>query len=119
MPAIRPVAPTLLFAVALAAAAIAHAQTTAPATPSVTPAPNCEKPGDAPSGGSSEIGKAAAEQKRTKWTTGMKSYMDCLKKFVEEQQAASATHAKAANAGVEEYNKAIKTYNDYIQAPPQ
>ena len=48
----------------------------------------------------------------------MKAYMDCLKKFVEEQQAASATAAKAANAAVEEYNKAIKVYNDAIQAAP-
>ena len=117
MAALRPIGPALLLAVALAAVG-AQAQTTAPATPTVTPAPNCEKPGDMPSSGSSEIGKAAAEQKRTKWTTGMKAYMDCLKKFVEEQQAASATAAKAANAAVEEYNKAIKVYNDAIQAAP-
>jgi hypothetical protein len=116
----RPIA-SLLVAVALAfaAAGAAQAQTTAPAAPSVTPAPNCEKPGDAPTSGSSEIGKAAAEQKRAKWNTGMKAYLDCLKKFVEEQQQASSTHAKAANAGVEEYNKAIKVYNDAIAAQPQ
>jgi tetratricopeptide (TPR) repeat protein len=120
MPAIRPIAPTLLLAVALAVAGVAHAQTTAPAAPTVTPAPNCEKPSDAPGSGSSEIGKSAAEQKRTKWQAGMKTYMECLKKFVEDQQAQSSTHAKAANAAVEEYNKAIKMYNEAIQAaPPQ
>ena len=114
----RPIAP-LLVALVLAAAGAAQAQTTAPAAPTVTPAPNCEKPGDVPTSGSSEIGKAAAEQKRAKWNTGMKTYLDCLKKFVEEQQQASSTHAKAANAGVEEYNKAIKVYNDAIAAQPQ
>jgi hypothetical protein len=119
MPAIRPIAPTLLLAVAFAAGG-AHAQTAAPAAPTVTPAPNREKAGDAPGSGSSEIGKSAIEQKRTKWQTGMKTYMECLKKFVEEQQAQSSTHAKAANAAVEEYNKAIKMFNDAIQAaPPQ
>ena len=118
MPTVRPLVPTLLFAVALTAAGVAHAQTTAPATASVTPAPNCEKPGDPPAAETSNLGKSAAEQKRTKWTTGMKAYMECLKKFVEEQQAASSTHAKAANAAVEEYNKAIKVYNDAIQAAP-
>jgi len=118
MLSIRPIAPTLLLAVALAGG-VARAQTTAPAAPTVTPAPNCEKPADAPATGSSEIGKSAAEQRRTKWQTGMKTYMECLKKFVEEQQAASSMHAKAANAAVEEYNRAIKTYNDAIQAAPQ
>ena len=68
MAALRPIGPALLLAVALAAVG-AQAQTTAPAAPSVTPAPNCEKPGDMPNSGSSEIGKAAAEQKRTKWST--------------------------------------------------
>ncbi len=37
-----------LLALALAAGG-ALAQTTAPAAPTVTPAPNCEKPGDPPS----------------------------------------------------------------------
>ena len=117
MPAHRPFVPILTLALAIAlAAGVAHAQTTAPAAPSVTPEPNCEKPGEPPSSGSSEIGKAAAAQRQTKWTDGMKAYLECLKKFVEEQQAASSTHAKAANAGVEEYNRAIKVYNAAIDA---
>ena len=119
MPSVRPLVSTLVLALVLAAAGVAQAQTTAPATPTVTPAPNCDKPGDAPATSSSELGKAANEQKRAKWTTGMKAYLDCLKQFVEEQQAASSSHAKAANAAVEEYNKAIKAYNDAIAAQPQ
>ncbi len=120
MRSVRPIVSPLLVALVLAATGAAQAQTTAPAAPSVTPAPNCEKPADAaPSSGSSEIGKAAAEQKRAKWNTGMKAYLDCLKKFVEQEQAASSTHAKAANAAVDEYNKAIKVYNDAIAAQPQ
>ena len=116
---IRPIAATFVLSIVLTASAVATAQTTAPATATVTPAPNCEKPGDAPAATSSEIGKAASEQKRTKWNTGMKTYLDCLKKFVEEQQVASSTAAKAANAAVEEYNRAIKAYNEAIAAQPQ
>ena len=115
----RCIVSTLTLALVLAAPGGAQAQSTAPATPTVTPSPNCDKPSDPPALSSSEIGKAANEQKRSKWNAGMKSYLDCLKKFVEEQQVASATHAKAANAGVEEYNKAIKAYNEQIQAQPQ
>jgi hypothetical protein len=119
MLSVRPIVSTLTLALVLAAAGGAQAQATAPATPTVTPSPNCDKPGDAPTTSSSEIGKATNEQKRTKWNAGMKSYLDCLKKFVEEQQTASSAHARAANAAVEEYNKAIKIYNEQIQAQPQ
>ena len=115
---VRPILSTLALALVVAAGG-AQAQTTAPATPTVTPSPNCDKPGEPPPLTSSEIGKAAAEQKRGKWNAGMKTYLDCIKQFVAEQQAASSTHAKAANAAVEEYNRAIKVYNDYIQAQPQ
>jgi hypothetical protein len=105
-----------LFALALVAASGAPAQTTAPAAPTVTPAPNCEKPGDAPSTNAPEMSKAVAEQKYSSWTKSMKAYLECLKRFVDEHQAAAAPHLKAANAAVDEYNKAIKIYNDRIDA---
>lgn len=106
-----------LFALALATAGGALAQATAPATPTVTPAPNCEKPGDPPSTNTSELGKSAAELKRNNWTKNMKAYLDCLKRFIEEHQAAAAPHLKAANAAVDEFNKSIKTFNDQVQTP--
>jgi hypothetical protein len=106
-----------LFALALATASGALAQATAPATPTVTPAPNCEKPGDPPSTNTSELAKSAAELKRSNWTKNMKAYLDCLKRFIEEHQAAAAPHVKAANAAVDEYNKSIKTFNDQVQTP--
>ena len=118
MSPLRPAAALLMLSFAVAAGS-AHAQTTAPATPMVTPAPNCEKPGDPPSSGTTEIGKSAAEAKRAKWSTSMKDYLDCLKSFVTQEQQASSTHARAANAAVEEYNRAIKVYNDQIAAQPQ
>lgn len=106
-----------LFALALAAAGGAPAQTTAPAAPTVTPAPNCEKPGDPPSANSTEMGKSAAELKQSNWSKNMKAYLECLKRFIDEHQAAAAPHIKAANAAVDEYNKSIKVFNDRIDAP--
>ena len=104
-----------LFALALATASGALAQATAPATPTVTPAPNCEKPGDPPSRNPTELGKSAAELKRSNWTKGMKAYLDCLKRFIDEQQAAAAPHVKAANAAVDEFNNSIKIFNEQVQ----
>ncbi|HEX9301670.1 MAG TPA: hypothetical protein VF959_04910 [Casimicrobiaceae bacterium] len=108
-----------LFAVALAVANLAFAQATAPATPTVTPAPNCEKPGEPPSANVAEMAKSGAEQKRTKWAAATKAYLDCLKHFIDEQQTAAALHGRAANAGVDEYNKAIKIFNDQVEAQKQ
>jgi hypothetical protein len=102
--------------VALSVAGTTFAQTTAPATPTITPEPTCEKPGDAPSSGASELGRAALETKRNNWMRSMKAYLDCLKAFVTEQQAAAAPHLRAANTAVEQYNKSTKIFNDYVEA---
>jgi hypothetical protein len=102
-----------LFAAFIFAGAT-FAQTTAPAAPTVMPAPNCEKPGEPPPAQTNELGKAAAEMKRNKWQSESKAYFDCLKRFIDEQQQQTALHGKAANAAVDEYNKAIKAYNDYL-----
>ena len=40
---------TIAFATVIALTSTAFAQTTAPANPTVTPTPTCEKPGDPPS----------------------------------------------------------------------
>ena len=113
--------PTLVgsFAVALAFASPAFGQTTAPAVPTITPAPICEKPGDPPSTGSSELGKAAADTKRSGWTRSMRAYLECLAIFVRDHQAEAAPHIRAANAAIEEHQKATKVYNDYIEAAKQ
>lgn len=107
------------LAVTLAIASHALAQTTAPVAPTMTPAPNCENPGEPPGGSTSLLGKSAAEAKRNDWTRKMKVYLDCLKSFASDQQAVAAPHIKAANAAVEEFNKAIKIYNDQIDAAKQ
>jgi hypothetical protein len=109
----------LSCALALAIAGAAFAQTTVPATPTITPAPNCNKPGAPPQGNPSELGKAAAEAKRNNWMRDMKAYLDCVKAFITEQQSQASSHAAAANGAVEEYNKSIKTLNEQIEAAKQ
>lgn len=103
-----------LFAAVVVASAPAWGQAPAPAAPTVTPAPNCEKPGEPPSIGSSELGKASAAERQKRWTTAMRTYLECVKAFHAEQEAAARPHIRAANAAIEEYNRAMKVYNDYL-----
>ncbi len=107
----------MLAVVALAAAGAAFGQATPSPTPAAVPVPKCDAPGNPPSVGSSEMGKAAQEAKRVKWINNSKAYIDCLKRFIEEEQAAASPHIKASNAAVAEYNTAIKTFNEQLDAP--
>ena len=117
MPSPRSLIVAPLFAFALAAASGALAQTTAPAAPTVTLAPNCDKPGGPPGLNATEMGKSAAELRQSAWSKNMKAYLDCLKRFIDEHQAAAAPHVKAANAAVDEFNKSIKVFNDWVDTP--
>lgn len=108
---------TVLLAAAALAAGTAFGQAAPSPTPAAVPVPKCEMPGVPPSSSSAEMGKSAQEAKRVKWINNSKAYIDCLKRFIEEQQAAASPHIKASNAAVEEYNKAIKTFNEQLDAP--
>ena len=106
-----------LFALSLGGVGSALAQTAAPAQGAV-PVPSCEKPGDPPRALSTEAGREAAERQRNAWSNKMKTYVDCLKHFIDEQHAAAAPHIKAVQTTLDEYNQAIKTFND-VQAARQ
>ena len=108
-----------LFALAITFTGAAFAQTTAPAVPTMTPVPNCEKPSDPPSMSTGELGKSAAETKMNNWKKTMNTYLGCLRDFITEQQAASAPHVKAANIAVDEFNRSVKVFNDTINATKQ
>lgn len=100
-------------AVALAAfAASATAQQSAPAAPSAAPAPvpkhECVKPDDFP-------GNLASDKQKRTWQKEYVGYVDCLKKFIEEQQALADPHVKASNAAITEYNAGVKAYNEQVQ----
>ena len=96
----------------------ALAQTTPPAQASV-PAPSCEKPGDPPRVLSTAAGREEADRKRTSWLKSQRGYVECLKQFIDEEQAAAAARAKAVNAAAEELNKAVKAYNEQAEAARQ
>ena len=107
------------FTLALAITSTAVAQTGAPPTTTATPAPNCEKPGDPPAINRTEMGRSAAETKRSNWFKSMRTYVDCLKAFVSEEQAAAAPHIRAANAAAEELSKSVKIFNEQIETASQ
>ena len=107
------------FATTLVLTSTAFAQTTAPAAPTVTPAPTCEQPGAPPSASNSELGKSAGEMKRNTWNKNMRAYLECLKGFITEHQTAAAPHIRAANSAVEEYNKATTLFNAQLDLQKQ
>jgi hypothetical protein len=104
---------TFAVLVVAAFAASASAQTAAPATAApaaaaAVPKPECAKPGDYP-------GNVASDNVKRNWQKDFVAYVDCLKKFIEEQQALAEPHVKASNAAIAEYNAGVKAYNDPVQ----
>ena len=103
-----------IVAVALAGGACASLAQQPPATAAAgaaaAPAPrhSCAKPGDFP-------GSLATENQRRNWQKGYVEYVDCLKKFINEQQALAEPHVKASNDAINEYNNGVKEYNAQIE----
>jgi hypothetical protein len=87
--------------------ALALAQTPAPAAaPTAVAKPNCQSPGDHP-------GRLASDNQQRSWARDARAYLDCLKKFIEEQKALAVPlierakpYQDAANAAIEVHNKA-------------
>jgi len=95
---------------AIASAGV-FAQAPAPAAaPADLPKPKCEAPGDYPS-------KLSSENQRRMWGKSRDNYLECMKKFISEQQAAAEPHIKAGNAAIADYNAAIKRFNEQMEAP--
>ena len=105
--------PSIRALAALAVAALASAalgQQAAPAAAPAAPLPkhSCAKPGEFP-------GNLASDTQKRTWQKEYVDYVDCLKKFIEEQQALADPHIKAANAAINEYNTGVKEYNSQIE----
>jgi hypothetical protein len=96
--------------VAQASAQTAPAESSAaPASSAPVPKPECgAKPGEYP-------GNLASDTQKRAWQKEFVAYIDCLKKFIQDQQALADPHVKAANAAINEYNAGVKAYNDEIQ----
>jgi hypothetical protein len=109
MNAPRQIALIAAAAVAAAASSFLFAQTPAAATADM-PKPKCEAPGDYPS-------KLSSDNQRRMWGKSRDNYLECMKKFISEQQAAAEPHIKAGNAAIADYNAAIKRFNEQMEAP--
>ena len=81
-----------------------------PATPPAATVPRhgCAKPGEFP-------GNLATENQKRNWQKDVVGYVDCLKKFINEQQQLAEPHVKASNAAIDEYNAGVKDYNAQIE----
>lgn len=105
---------TLAFVTFAAFACTALAQTPAPAAPAApaaaagaVPTPNCTRPGPHPGGDARDL-------YLKNWAKSVTTYLECLKKFVNDQQALAKPlveeanlHINAAKAATEEHNKAV------------
>jgi hypothetical protein len=102
----------LLILAAVAAAPVLAQTTPAPAAGS-SPAPDvpkhtCGKPGEFP-------GSLASDSQKRTYQKEFVVYTDCLKKFATEQSKLAEPHAKAANDAANEYNAAVKGFNDQVE----
>lgn len=109
---------TLAFVTFTAFACNSFAQTPAPAAAAApaaapaaaVPAPNCTRPGPHPGGDARDL-------YLKNWAKAVTNYLDCLKSFVNEQQALAKPlveqanlHINAAKAATEEHNKAVAEF---------
>ena len=90
--------------------AFAQQPAAAAAAAAAAPAPKhaCTKPGEFP-------GNLASDNQRRNWQRAYVDYVDCLKKFINEEQALAEPHLKAANDAINEYNTGVKEYNAQIE----
>ena len=98
---------TLAAALLIGVAAPTFAQSAAPAA--VAPH-GCTKPDEYP-------GRLASDMRRNNWVKSANAYLECLKKYIGEQQTAynsyvekAKPHLDAANGTIEEYNKAVAAF---------
>lgn len=95
----------LATAFAAFAATASAQQSAAPIAPAV-----CEKPGEHP-------GRLASDNMRRSWTRSANAYLECLKKYIGDQQGAynaivekAKPHLEAANGAIDEFNKAVAAF---------
>lgn len=97
-----------LAVVAFPPGAIGQAAVAVPAPPKHA----CEKPAEHP-------GRLATAAQARSWTRAANAYLECLKKFILDQQSAAKpyqeaakVHIEAGNAAIEEYNNSVKDLKD-------
>lgn len=96
----------VLASLALVAAPAAYAQKDAGGE---VPHHNCKKPGEFPNP------KVASDTQLRQYHKDYTAYTDCVRKFAIEEQKAAEPHIKASNDAINEYNTAVKAYNDELE----
>jgi hypothetical protein len=79
--------------------------------PVAAPAPQkhaCVKPAEHP-------GRLATDNQIRAWTRSANAYLECLKKFITEQQGAAKPYQEAAKVHIEAGNAAIEEYNASVK----
>jgi len=100
----------------VAAALPAFAQTAAPAaTPPVASAPAAALPKANCGTKPEHPGRLASDNMKRAWQRDANTFLECLRKFASEQQQIAQEYIKAANATVDEYNSAVKEFQDAAQ----
>jgi hypothetical protein len=96
------------LALSLSAFAQQAAPAAAPAAPVAStaagPKPSCTKPDEFP-------GRLASENRKRAWGKEVNAYIECVKKFIDEQKTIGDVHYNAANTAIGMLNKEIADFN--------
>jgi hypothetical protein len=100
----------IIAAVLIAAPAIAQQPTPTPPASAPTAAtpiakPGCTRPEDHP-------GRLASDLRKKSWSKEVQEYVECMKKFADEQKAVGDAHYAAANNAINSLNKDIVEFNE-------
>jgi len=98
------------LAALLATAPLAPALAQAPAMPAAPPVPShtCVKP-EFP-------GRVAPQPKLRRWQADFRAYLDCIKVYLGERNAAIDAQAVKAKAAVDEINASVAEYNETVKS---
>jgi hypothetical protein len=109
----------LAASLVLAAALPALGQTPAP-TAAAPAAPSAAPPAKHNCGAKPEHpGRLASDNMKRAWQRDANAYLECVKKFANEQQQIAQDYIKAANAAVDEYNASVKEFQAAAQQAAQ
>lgn len=94
----------------VAATAFAQQPTPTPPAPAPTAAtpvakPACTRPEDHP-------GRLASDLRKKNWNKEVQEYVECMKKFVDDQKTLGDAHYAAANSAINSLNKDIVDFNE-------
>ena len=96
----------------LLAAALCATSAFAAAQQPTVPGPKCDPKPQRP--GESLLSDPGV---RRTFERDVKTYSDCMKKYIEEQKAIALAHHNAANAAIEEYNRTAEAINPKTEEP--